>query len=295
MSSRLAVVIPTIGRIGRLRLTVACLGPSAGRIAELIIVADGVDPGGVEAIESLVDRCRLPFPVRIEATAGLGRAGARNLGARRADSDHLLFLDDDILVAPGSVVAIDEALASAAIVAGAIVELPELVRAEDPSRHPAFAAQLDLDRLRTSGFAAGRRRLLRTPLQQLASRLDRDGWVGGPLDFLCCAGAMLATTSECFAALGGFDAGFGSDWGCEDLEWGWRATAAAQHSVRRVDPGGFHMTHPRPGRWDEHDRSLRRFTERHPVPPVLALGRLLSPTGSPDDYLAALDAVGVQW
>jgi hypothetical protein len=52
--------------------------------------------------------------------------------------------------------------------------------------------------------------------------------------------------------------------------------------------GGFHLTHPRPDRWAEHQVNLDRFTAQHPDPAVAALPALLASSGSPQRYLDAV-------
>ena len=66
---------------------------------EVIVVVDGSTDGTMEALRALKPAIRLRF---IEQE-NRGPAGARNAGYRAAESDLVLFLDDDMLCEPGLV------------------------------------------------------------------------------------------------------------------------------------------------------------------------------------------------
>ncbi|ADG89344.1 hypothetical protein TBS_33800 [Thermobispora bispora] len=81
------VVIPTVGRPS-LAAALAAIGPGP----EVIVVDDRRDA-----------RTPLPVPdgVRVLATGGRGPAAARNAGWRAATTPWVVFLDDDVVPAPG--------------------------------------------------------------------------------------------------------------------------------------------------------------------------------------------------
>jgi hypothetical protein len=81
-----------------------------------------------------------------------------------------------------------------------------------------------------------------------------------------------------------FDEGFGTLWGCEDLEFGFRAVAAGADAAVVAGARGWHLTHPKPDAV-EHDATLRRFVSLHPVPEVKALALLLRPGASAESYV----------
>jgi len=95
----ISVVMPTFNRRARLREVVApLLADDAAQ--EIIVVVDGCDDGSIELLRDLAaDTSRL-VPLSID---NAGEMAARQAGIRRATSDVVLLLDDDVLADPGLV------------------------------------------------------------------------------------------------------------------------------------------------------------------------------------------------
>jgi glycosyltransferase involved in cell wall biosynthesis len=89
-----SIIIPTHNRPEKIAATVACLRQQTLSAAdyEIIVVDDGSTPRVVLTSHSDGPTCRL---VRLE---GLERSAARNAGARSAQGDLLVFVDDDLLI-----------------------------------------------------------------------------------------------------------------------------------------------------------------------------------------------------
>ena len=87
-----SVVIPTLGRDDELRDTLRSTRSHAGAsVLEIIVVFDGVS--AISDLDSLV----APIPLRtFTMPTRSGPAACRNLGARFAIGDYLVFLDDDV-------------------------------------------------------------------------------------------------------------------------------------------------------------------------------------------------------
>ena len=124
----LSVVIPTYRKPEQLQRTLSALASQWDEIGERgeILV---VDDGSGDAIEARLApwRARLPLHL-LMAAANEGRARARNRGWRAARGDSVLFLDDDIVLEPGSLLAhlrAQERLAAAFV--GDVVTAPEIV------------------------------------------------------------------------------------------------------------------------------------------------------------------------
>jgi len=99
----LSVVVPTHNKRELLERTLVALGrqdPGRDRSWEVVVVDDGSSDGTgawlTDAADSLVPNLTVVTP-----PANVGRARARNLGARTAAGRWILFLDDDIVAPTG--------------------------------------------------------------------------------------------------------------------------------------------------------------------------------------------------
>jgi peptidoglycan/xylan/chitin deacetylase (PgdA/CDA1 family)/GT2 family glycosyltransferase len=92
---KLSIIIPTYNRLGVLTLTLPTLFDQdfAAESYEVIVVVDGSTDGTLEWLRTLRPSCGF----RIVEQPNRGPAAARNAGARAAQGQLLLFLDDDIL------------------------------------------------------------------------------------------------------------------------------------------------------------------------------------------------------
>ncbi len=280
----LTVVIPTRDKPASLRATLACLVAdplAADGFVEIRVVDDGTDDGHAVAevagrFEDRVKIHRVDGPRR-------GRAAVRNAGAADARHSRLLFLDDDILTTQGFLAAQLALVDGPGFAHGPLREFPGARRwlethADDGDRELAEAA---------AGVVGGGERLMRTSLEAAILAVDR-GRAATPVPWLASVGANLAVPRAVFAAVGGFDEGFGADWGCEDLEFGVRLCAAGCAPVVAHDAAGVHLTHARPDRWRQHDVNLTRFRDLHDRADVRALPELLGEAGSAARYFDRL-------
>jgi glycosyltransferase involved in cell wall biosynthesis len=285
-----SVVVPTRDKADRLRLTLRGLPRTAPALPyEVVAVDDGcTDATG----EVLADAAAAGLPLRVVSGPRRGRAAARNAGAAAARGSLLVFLDDDILVEESFLRAhvdahqrgtgrpIGRAPTGWAVVHGPLRELPGAGRlvAAAPADPSQAAAAGEFGRTVTN--ALGRLVLAMA-----------DGTAPAVAPWLACVGANVSLPAERWAASGGFDEGFGTVWGCEDLEYGYRLYASGAGVLIAPGAAGVHLTHARPGRWEQHAVNLDRFVALHPDPTVRALGSLLASNGSPARYLQAAQPV----
>jgi len=92
-----SVIIPTLHRPSLLRKTLESLSHQTDNDFEVIVVVDGDDT----QTRSLAEEYKPPFPLRwLFEPEHKGQASARNAGAAAAESEILLFLDDDTTPVP---------------------------------------------------------------------------------------------------------------------------------------------------------------------------------------------------
>ncbi|SDD28470.1 Glycosyltransferases involved in cell wall biogenesis [Streptomyces sp. LaPpAH-199] len=279
----LSVVIPTRSKAPSLRATLVALAAQGHRGPyEVVVVDDGSTDGTRELLHRLAGEAAGPAPRVVEGPER-GRAAARNAGAEAARGRRLLFLDDDILTAPGHLNAHQDFSETQALAHGPLREFPGARRWLE--RHAASdAAELAAAAARVAAGEEGR--LLRNTLETLVCAMD-EGKVPPVAPWAACVGANTSLPRALFEEVGGFDEGFGLGWGCEDLELGVRALAAGAHVVVPAPAAGVHLTHARPDRWEQHAANLDRFTALHGLRAVRELPRLLGEGGGVAAYVAA--------
>lgn len=282
-----SVVVPTHNKADRLRLTLRALARTVPDAPFEVVVVDDLCTDTTGAV--LAEAAAAGLPLRVVSGPRRGRAAARNAGAAAARGRLLVFLDDDILVDESFVRAHVDAHRGVggrpiggaapgrwALVHGPLRELPgagRLVAAAPAHPH-------------RSAMAGEFGRTVTNALERLVLAMA-DGTAPAVAPWLACVGANVSLPAERWAATGGFDETFGTVWGCEDLEYGYRSHAAGAAIMIAPGAAGIHLTHARPGRWAEHAVNLDRFVTLHPDPAVRALGSLLAANGTPAGYLAA--------
>jgi glycosyltransferase involved in cell wall biosynthesis len=95
--------MPVRNGIAHLRETIKCVAAQNYPSVEIVVIDDGSTDGSGDLARSLGTST-------VMQTAGVGPAGARNLGIRESTSDLLMFLDSDDLLGPDAFHASVEAL-----------------------------------------------------------------------------------------------------------------------------------------------------------------------------------------
>jgi len=231
---RLSVVIPTHNKVELLRRTLDALAgqdldPEVGW--EVVVVNDGSSDGTATYLEERARAGDLPLVV-VTPAANVGRARARNLGARKARGTWILFLDDDIVAPVGLV--------------RAHLELLEA--------HPGSG---------TIGFAVTEPGLVDAPhFYYLDSRgVARLGPGAAPARFFVTQNA--AVPREGFLAAGAFDEGF-SSYGFEDMEVAFRLEEFGGVRFRALTaPVPIHVHHHTLGEYLDKKVECGRFSLPH--------------------------------
>jgi len=156
-----------------------------GAVTEVIVVDDGSTDNTISIVRAIRDP-----RLRLMTNDSAGVSAARNLGARHASGEWLLFLDADDLMRPGAVAAL-------------------LAAARGAPR--AVLVYGDYNTIDSEGRQIGRRDLLkgrRKPSGDVLTRLAAG-------NFIVNGGIALAR-AEAFRAIGGFDTSlrYCEDWHC---------------------------------------------------------------------------------
>ncbi|HET8955198.1 MAG TPA: glycosyltransferase [Solirubrobacterales bacterium] len=199
---RFSVVIPTYRRRERVLRHVAALANQTFGDFEAIVVDDGSDDGSAAALRAL----ETPFPLAVIEQENQGAAQARNVGARAARGEVLLFLDDDMEAAPSLLAEHDRCHREGA----------DLVVGDMPLHPDSPPGLLSWG----VGFWAQSRR----------ERLLEPGTEPGLDDLLT---GQISISRESFERLGGFDTSFTREglFGGEDIDFGYRVVKAGLRVV----------------------------------------------------------------
>jgi glycosyltransferase involved in cell wall biosynthesis len=88
-----SIIIPTFNRAGQIRNIIEALKKQSVRNFEIIIVNDGSTDNTNSTLEELLS---IQNEIKVVEQVNKGRASSRNLGARNAKGDLLVFYDDDV-------------------------------------------------------------------------------------------------------------------------------------------------------------------------------------------------------
>lgn len=205
---RFSVVIPTYRRRERVLRHVAALGGQTFADFEAVVVDDGSGDGTAEALRAL----ETTFPLAVIEQENQGAAQARNVGARAARGEILLFLDDDMEAEPNLLAEHDRCHREGA----------DLVVGDMPLHPDSPPSLLSWG----VGLWARTRR----------ERLLEPGAEPGLDDLLT---GQISIARETFERLGGFDTSFTREglFGGEDIDFGYRVVKAGMRVV--YDPGAI--------------------------------------------------------
>ncbi len=276
---RFSVVIPTYRRRERVLRNVRALADQDFSDFEAIVVDDGSGDGSGAALRAL----ETPFPLAVLEQENQGAAGARNVGARAARGEILLFLDDDMEAAPSLLAEHERSHREGA----------DLVVGDMPLHPDSPAGLLSWG----VGLWAQTRR----------ERLTAAGAEPGLDDLLT---GQMSIAREAFDRLGGFDTSFTREglFGGEDIDFGYRVVkaglrvaynpAAISCQYYDVDPAAYLRRSRETGRSEEelvlkHPEQRDRFDAApafHTRRSRLLLGPLVA---APDRVSRPLRALAV--
>lgn len=279
-----SLVLAAHAKLERLRLTMAAIeGLNNRNDIELVVVADGAEPRVIEYLSALKQDT-----LRLVQSPGLGRAGARNLGAKAAAGDLLVFIDDDVLFGPTFVRAHLNAHGHhEGLVHGQLREMVGLYRVVDPALGGPSCPPVSEHDLLKGNWSPGKTRLMANALEQAAEHPQaHQRW-----PWLAAAGANISVPRSIWAAVGGFDESYGKRWGVEDIDFAFRIWSKGFGVTLDRHACGFHMSHDRGDRWEEQNENLLCFQRLAQCPEAQALGELLGPTGTLARYSARVDQI----
>lgn len=283
---KISLVIPTCNKLSRLKLVLASLARQTypREKWETIIV----DDGSTDGTETYIGASPYGLPIRYIRKANQGRAAARNSGLAAARNELVIFIDDDVILSP-EFIAAHAALqqGGGGVVHGRIVNLSYLKFFEDPSEgilYPYLEGKnqkweglkskciTEEDILHRFSEKVGRQ----SSLTDMEATIQRVLTLPKPeLSWIGFTGGNVSARRAQLEAAGGFDEAFGRNWGCEDLELGYRLVLSKvpiRYSEMAVN---YHVAHYRAGYVQEHAITGNYFFQKHKDPNILHFQRFV--------------------
>jgi glycosyltransferase involved in cell wall biosynthesis len=210
MKPDISIIIPTHNRSAAVRRTLdaVCSQDYPLHQVEVIVAADRCIDGTVEMVETYP----APFRMKVIDVPGRGAADARNCGASRAEGRLLIFIDDDIVPAPGFIRAHERLQRPDRVVIG--------------YSRPIIPDHTDLYWIE-----------LRRWRMVMFSRMREPGHRFTFQDFL---GGNFSIQADLFTRIGGFDTGFSASHAHEDYELGARLIEAGAEIIFAADAMADH-------------------------------------------------------
>ncbi len=207
-----------------------CLNSFIDRIDaySAIIVVDNASPPGSYDLSD-TDRTKYTL-LQLDANRGYG--AACNAGARMANSDYLMFLNNDTIVDPDQLIhMVESAMEHSDVVSGCfgcILTAPDGTPVHSSGRFPSILNQLLIWK---SNFSKGRD----TTMELNTLLQERGKWL--PVDYV--TGAALVVSRAVFSLVGGFDERFFMYF--EDTELQFRMKKMGFASNLYCDTGIIHL------------------------------------------------------
>lgn len=287
---KVSLIIPTYNKAPRLTLVLESLknmNLSNDQITvslEVILVNDGSTDETMNILNqfkqfALVNRS---LEVKVIDSVNKGRSAARNIGMGCAEGEILIFTDDDLLLSNEFVINhVKWHLKNEKIVVhGKIYSLPHLKFISDPTqgiRYDGRKSKTDSCILKEMLVREG----LNNYLSKYAkiSKFERDilelfkstcieeskvRWIG-------FTGGNISLKRNSLKITNIFDENMGIEWGCEDLEFGYRLYLDGFQFVYDEYASNYHLNHYRENHQELHDNSFKYFEQKHSNEEVILL------------------------
>lgn len=277
-----SLIIPTYNKLPRLKLLLASLKAQTCSFEkfEVIIINDQSTDGTKEYLETL----KTDFLVRVINKNHSGRAKTRNAGLKLAQNEIIIFVDDDLILSPNFIENhLIRQSQNMSIVHGKIVNLSYLKFFEDPSYGELYSGiemneskiislkkqcitEADIVNRFDTKVAKNKKCTL---YEKMIHILLTD--YKGKADWIAFSGGNISVPQKWLQKIDGFDEQFGLEWGCEDLELGYRLFKL-QKPIEYLDNAvNYHIAHYRSGFKEEHRKNIAYFYDKHKDPNILLL------------------------
>lgn len=281
-----SLIIPTCNKLPRLKLTLASIRSQnyPKENYEVIII----DDGSTDGTYTFLKHAQYPFNLKLIQQTNQGRACARNKGIKAAQFELILFIDDDVILDPLFITAhVDFQKRHSSIVHGVIYNLSYVKFFKDPSQgifYPEFQRNKVESALRTKCITEediitnfykkigsnNKMNVLESTLRDIfAQQLTQGYW-------LAFTGGNVSLKKSWLEEVDGFDEHFGTIWGGEDIELGYRLHIKGYPFIYSKEAANYHILHYRADFENELKKSVEYFYQKHKCQAIRLFYKLIS-------------------
>lgn len=274
---KVSLIIPTYNKASRLKIVLESLKRlKCEQNFEVIIVNDGSDDN-TEVLLNQYETQLENLELRIITIKNSGRSFARNIGIKASRGNLLIFSDDDLILSSDFITSHMRMHKDARnlVVHGQILSLPHLKFFKNPSTGELYNGEIAKEQLRskiitTEMFVNNEIESYLSDNQKI-SKFENDiinlyerttindsyvRWIG-------FTGGNISVLKNNLETAGFFDSNMGIEWGCEDLELGFRLYKNGLQFMYSCDAKNYHLNHYRKEFLEEHDKPLQYFIQKH--------------------------------
>lgn len=280
-----SVVIPTFNKLERLALALESFNYQNANSEDFEVIV--VDDGSSDGTEEFVKNFDCNFKLLYKRQNNSGRSSARNNGILEAKNDIIIFSDDDLIVSKNFINAHLSCHSDNVekVVHGKIYNLSYMKFFKNPS----IGTLYDNADIGNCDITFLKKFLITKEQVQNIEKLDKQKKVTyfetmvestfkrqvKELQWLSFTGGNVSCPRKTFDKVGLFDEAFGSKWGCEDLEMGYRIAKIGVAFLYSPEAFNYHIAHFRVTFREELTDNLNLFYEKHQDPSLLCLDKLL--------------------
>lgn len=279
-----SIVIPTYNKLPRLKLMLTSLFNQSCSWKDFEVII--IDDGSMDGTRDFIKNCSFPPNFVYVLKENEGRAAARNEGARLAKNEILIFCDDDMILPPCFIECHLEAQKQQkSVIHGKIKDFPYLKFFADPTKglfYQNYISENDrYKKIRKLCFSPedilfNFKNIIKYSKENSMDTFSTWIYKKGFDQFLWMSlmGANISLPKCWFEKAGGFDENFGLEWGCEDIELGYRLKHIYNFPfVYKSECINYHMVHLRNEYAKEHSNNANYFWRKYKDEAILMFNR----------------------
>lgn len=296
-----SLVIPTYNKLGRLKLVLESIKyqSTSKKNYEVILI----DDGSVDGTKEYLEETQFSFHCQKIFQDHKGRACARNTGIKNAQNEIIIFTDDDLILDKEFIQKhIEYHKQKRQIVHGQIINLTRTkfflnptegtfyddltIRAkvkESLMKERIFPSMLknstEFDKYVSKN---GRTTVLEGTIHKCLTEYP------GKLDWISFVGGNTSVSKDILEEVHGFDEKFGLNWGCEDIELGYRLMKQGIPFIYATDAKNYHISHYRANFSDEHAINSTYFYEKYKDNAIVYFHEFISGKITKDEMISKI-------